>query len=185
MAMNYAKATLAELRKDVISYDYKGMPIAGTIYWSACTILMLLRPEPNSIWYIAITSGLIFPLGVIITRLRGGDLFKDGQDNPLTAAFVMGLVTTLLFFPLVMVAAKHEPLLFLVGLSLISGNIWIIWGWTAGSNLGLRHAIGRAVGCYLAYFYMPEPYTGAAICAIVVLAYGYSFYRFRELADTV
>ncbi|MEO9634631.1 MAG: hypothetical protein ABJF89_01735 [Parasphingorhabdus sp.] len=179
--MDYERATLPEMRQELLAGEYKGMPIAGLLYWAVWAVILLLFPEPQNIVYLAWTCGLIFPLGVLVTKLRGGDMFKDAKDSPLTSAFMMALITCLLFFPLVMVAATFDPLLFIVGLSLISGNIWIMWGWTAGTNLGLYHSLGRAVGSYAAYFFVPQPYTASAICAVVVAAYLYSFWRMRSL----
>ena len=179
--MDYERATLSEMRSEILSSDYKGMPTAGLIFWSIWAVILFIFPKPQAIVYLAWSCGLIFPLGVLITRLRGHDMFKEAKDNPLSSVFMLGLVTCLLFFPLVMIAASIDPLLFVVGLSLIAGNIWIIWGWTADTNLGLHHAIGRAIGCYLAYLFVPDPYTAATICTVVVLAYLYSFWRMRSL----
>jgi len=65
-------------------------------------------------------------------------------------------------------------------LAILAGVIWIPYGWAAGDPVGLRHAIVRAIGCYVAFALAPPELRAAAICAVVVAAYGYSLACMRR-----
>ncbi len=46
---------------------------------------------------------------------------------------------------------------------------------------GLRdREIARGVGCYLAFWFAPEPVRASAICGVVVLSYLYSLVAMRK-----
>ena len=91
----------------------------------------------------------ILPLAFAIEKLRGRNPFvKD--DNPISGLFFQSIIGIGLMFPLVIGAADAagDPDLMVLGVAILAGIIWIPYGWGADDPVGLRHAIGRAVGCY-------------------------------------
>jgi hypothetical protein len=67
-----------------------------------------------------------------------------------------------------------------LGVAILAGIIWIPYGWGADDPVGLRHAIARALGCYLAFWFAPEAWRAACICAVVALSYVYSLVAMRK-----
>jgi len=52
-----------------------GMPMAGFLYWIAFAVFVRVLPERTALVYSFFATGAVFPLGVLFTRLAGGDLF--------------------------------------------------------------------------------------------------------------
>jgi hypothetical protein len=66
-------------------------------------------------------------------------------------------------------------------MAILAGIVWIPFGWAADDPSGTIHAVGRGIGCYLAYALCPAPWTASAICAVVVAAYLYSLAVMRPV----
>jgi hypothetical protein len=181
MAMSMTNRSLDELRADFRASSTNAMPIAGMITWAALGVAAACLPErtvANASLYI---MAAIMPLAFVIDRLRGRNLFGGG-DNPLVQLFLRGIIMVALTIPLAVIGAKGgQPLLILLGMAILAGVVWIPFGWAADDPSGTIHAVGRGIGCYLAYGLCPAPWTGTAICAVVVLAYLYSLAVMRPL----
>lgn len=52
-----------------------GMPLAGLLYWIAFAVFVRVLPERTALVYSFFATGAVFPLGILFTRLAGGDLF--------------------------------------------------------------------------------------------------------------
>ena len=167
--------SLDELRRQFRSGSTNAMPLAGMIVWAAVGVAALFVALPivsNLTLYI---MAAILPLAFVIDRVRGVNLFAGG-DDPLTKLFLTSIVGLALCVPLLVIGVSdsNNHTLVVLGMAVLAGVIWIQYGWAANDPVGLRHAIGRSIGCYLAYAFAPEPFRATAICAIVVLAYAYS-----------
>lgn len=173
--------TLAALRESFLATSTVSMPLAGLIVWSALGVAALYV-DPSLVGWLAVyVMAAILPLAFAIDKLRGRNPFvKD--DNPVTRLFFHSIVGIGLMFPLVIGAADvaGDPNILLLGVAVLAGIIWIPYGWGADDPVGLRHAILRAVGCYLAYWFAPEFYKASAICAVVALSYIYSLVAMRK-----
>jgi hypothetical protein len=184
MAMSMTDRSLDELRADFRASSTNAMPIAGMITWAALGIGALVLPErtiASASLYIMIA---IMPLAFLIDRLRGRNLFSGG-DNPLVQLFLRGIIMVALTIPLAVIGAKGgQPLLVLLGMAILAGVVWIPFGWAADDPSGTMHAVGRGIGCYLAYGLCPAPWTASAICAVVMVAYLYSLAVMRPLGPT-
>jgi len=176
-----SQLSLEALRQNMRSGDIFSLPFSGMILWSAAAVAGLYLNPLTFAYAVLFGTGAIFPLGVLISRVRGLNMMEGGTSNPLTGLFLLGILVLASLWPLIIWGAKTDPTLVVLGAALIAGNIWIIWGWTAGTNIGLHHALGRMIGCYLAYKLVPEPLNQSAICVVVVLAYFYSLIRMRSL----
>ncbi len=157
------------------------MPLAGLIVWTAMGIAALFVPKPLVGWMAVYVMAAILPLAFAIEKLRGRNPFvKD--DNPVSTLFFQSIIGIGLMFPLVIGAAEAagNPDLLVLGVAILAGIIWIPYGWGADDPVGLRHAIGRAVGCYLAFWFAPDNLRATAICAVVALSYLYSLAAMRK-----
>lgn len=179
--MTMTDRSLAELQADFRASSTNAMPIAGMVTWAALGLAAAMLPErtvANASLYI---MAVILPLAFLIDRARGRNLFGK-SDNPLLRLFLLGIVMVALTIPLAVIGAKGgQPLLVLLGMAILAGVVWIPFGWAADDSSGTVHAVGRGIGCYLAYGLVPVPWTGSAICAVVVAAYLYSLAAMRPV----
>jgi hypothetical protein len=171
---------LAALRTDFRRSSTTSMPIAGTVFWSAAAILSLFLPERILAFAVAGGSGLIFPLALLIDKLRGGGMTLSTSANPISGNFMRGIASIGLLWPLVIVAGLGQPLVIVLGAAILMALVWIPYGWSADDPVGLQHALGRCIGAYAAYLFVPRPWTALAICLVVIAAYLYSFLRMRR-----
>ena len=176
------RARLIDLHEDFLATSTVSLPIAGALFWTVAAVAGLLL-EPHIFAYaLLFGTGAIFPLGILIDRLRGRNFMAAGRANPLTGLFMRSIGMMALMFPLVIIAAARagDPTILVLGAAILTGIIWIPYGWAAADPAGLKHAVGRSLFCYAAFLFVPEPTRGSAICAVVVLSYFYSFAFMRR-----
>ncbi len=174
--------SLAALRADFLATSTTSMPLAGLLCWSALGIAALWL-EPAMAGTLALyIMGAILPLALALERLRGRNPFAGGRDNPLTILFMLSILGIGITVPLVIAAARAagDPLLVLLGMAILAGVIWIPYGWAAGDPVGARHAVARAIGCYLAWSFSPPELRASLVCAVVTAAYVYSLILMKQ-----
>ena len=152
------------------------VPLAGAIWWTALGVWGHLAPSRHY-WILGafVSSGLIFPLALLLARLLRVDFMRDrtAVNDLLFPAFV-GM---LLFWPIAISAwwshPELVPLILAIGMSIH----WPVIGWTYGRpGLFSAHAIIRAVVCFIIWNWMPAhrfttlPFAVAAIYAVTVIA---------------
>lgn len=174
--------SLRELRADFLRTSTPSMPVAGLLAWSALGLVALFVSARISGTLALYIMALILPLAFVLERLRGRALFSGGASNPLVQLFLSSIAGIGVTVPLVIVGARaaHEPALVVLGMAILTGVIWIPYGWAAGDPVGMRHALARALGCYVAFAFAPVPYRITAICGVVALAYVYSVVRMKR-----
>jgi hypothetical protein len=175
---------LSNLREDFLATSTQSMPIAGMLYWAVVGVAAL-RVTPQQLAYIVgFGSGTIFPLALLIDRLRGRIIRLSSSSNPVTQMFLQSLAVVALLWPLVLIAAfqARSANLIVLGGAILMGIIWIPWGWAANDPVGLRHAIARCVLSYACFLFVPAPYTATAISIAVLLCYLYSLLFMRKPA---
>lgn len=74
--------TLDEARADLALKTRRGigMPLAGLLYWMAVSILVQALPMKTALLWSFIGTGAVFPVGLLFTRLYGGDLINKGHE---------------------------------------------------------------------------------------------------------
>ena len=167
--------SLAQLRADFRQSETLGMPIAGAIVWSAFGILALFIAEETMA---TIALYIMFPilgLAYFIEKLRGKNLFGERNNNPLIKLFLLSVLAVALIVPFAVISSRaSDPNLMVLGMAVLSGIVWIFYGWAADDPSGVQHAIIRATGCYAAYSLLPVSFQVSAMCAVVVVCYIYS-----------
>ena len=62
-----------------------GMPAAGVLYWLAVAAVVRLWPQRTALVISFVLTGAVFPVGALLTRLVGGNLFAKGPSlSPLS-----------------------------------------------------------------------------------------------------
>lgn len=172
---------LMALQDDFRRGSTLALPVAGLLVWSALGLAAFALAEliiANLSLYI---MAAILPLAYMIDRARGRNLFAGGTRNPLTRLFLWSIAGIAVTVPVIVLGARTgDPLLMVLGMAILAGVIWIPYGWAANDPVGGRHAIVRALGCYGAYVYAPDPYKASAICGVVAIAYLYSLVFMRR-----
>lgn len=176
-----ANSTLRELQADFRNGSTLSMPIAGMIVWAVIGITALWLDDVAIAYMALYVMAGILPLAFILDLIQGKNLFSGGTENPLTKLFLISIVPIALTVPMIVSAAQTgDPVILVLGMAILAGVIWIPYGWAADDPIGLRHAVGRGLGCYAAYWFAPDTYAASAICAVVVAAYVYSLIFMRR-----
>jgi hypothetical protein len=84
-----------------------GMPAAGLLYWIAVAVLVRVLPMKSALIWSFIATGAVFPVGVLLTKLVGGDLFAKSQS--LTPLGLMLNAVQLFYWPVIIVVFKVAP----------------------------------------------------------------------------
>lgn len=88
---------------------------------------------------VLIGTGVIFPLAILISRLRGRSMLTEGAGNPLTTLFLLNIVMVAALWPIAIIGSQGgQSTLVVLYAAIMLGMIWIPWGWTADDPVGLR-----------------------------------------------
>lgn len=143
------------------------LPVAGFIYWLLLGMAGFYL-EANT-WALLgfFTSGLIFPLGLLLQKPLHANLMVKG---PLSGLVLPAMTSMFLSWPMIIAGYLTDvslvPLLLTIGMSLH----WPAIGWMYGSKTCLIHAISRVALVTLLWFALPE-YRFTVIPLVVSLIY--------------
>jgi len=156
------------------------MPLAGAIVWF-CAGLISLKLEFNlAIYVLLFSTGAIFPLALIISKLRNEALIAS--INPFSKLIGLCVLMVNLLWgvhvPLVFYAPEFVPLSLGIGL----GLHWIVYSWIISHPLGIIHSILRTLLIVLAWYFFPEARIFAVSIAIVLV---YSLSLFQMLTRKI
>ncbi len=129
-------------------------PLAGAIYWFALFILGIY--VSNRAWCLIafITSGLIFPLALLLQKPTKSNLMV--KNDPFSGVLFASLTNIALGWSITIAAFYTDlvlvPLALAINLSLHFSGI----GWTFGSKAIMAHPIVRAVVVTALWYTLPE-----------------------------
>lgn len=178
--------TLAELQREYLAGCTTGMPIGGLIAWAALAAVSWQMGDAMPAWVAFTAAAAPFPLSIIIDKLRGAPtLLTASTKSPLDQLFMRFIFVVALIIPFVIFAAQATQSieLLILGLAILAGMTWVIHGWCADDRAGLIHFILRAVLCYAAYLFAPEPHKAAAIAGAAALTYVYAIWAMKKPGD--
>ena len=84
-----------------------GMPAAGLLFWLAVTWLIHVFPAPRAVLYSFFLTGLVFPVGVALTRAAGGNLFSKSAG--LTPLGLLLAALQAFFWPIIILIYTLAP----------------------------------------------------------------------------
>lgn len=151
------------------------VPLAGAIYWAGLCVAGHYLDLYNWSLLAFVTSGLIFPMAVVLSKALGKDFMK--AKGPVDGAMPPAFISMLLFWPgciaAFYTAPELVPLLLAIGMS----GHWPVIGWSYGRPaLFSAHALVRAVAVTLLWSVAPDfrlmfiPAAVSAIYLITVIA---------------
>jgi uncharacterized protein DUF7010 len=142
-------------------------PAAGALYWFALFVLGLyVRPTA---WCLLafITSGLIFPLALLLQRPTKSNMMV--KDNPVANAGFVGFVNIAVGWAITIPAFHTDPqlvpLTLGIGMSLHFASI----GWSFGSRALMFHPLVRALVIVALWYSLPDQRFTAIPLAIAII----------------
>lgn len=112
----------------------------------------------------------VFPLGLLISRFVGEDLFGAKGQNELDRLFVQGLLMASLVWCIAIPFWMIEPSSLPLSAGILAGLMWVPLSWILQHWVGLFHAIARSILVVLAWFLFPG-HRFIVIPAIIVVVY--------------
>ncbi len=170
--MNSNQLRLAKREYFIKANGGISLPIAGFVYWLSLGICGFF--VSNNTWSLIafFTSGLIFPLGILLSKPLKSNILAKG---PLSTLIMPAIAAMFLSWPMIIAGYITDvhltPLLVAIGMSLH----WPVIGWVYGSKVCLAHAILRGLIVTLLWFSFPElrfitiPWAVSIIYLITVL----------------
>ena len=168
--------TLDELRIEFEQTSNRSvsMPLAGAIVWLIVVLLSTAFDEQTGILILLFGSGAIFPIALLISRLRNEDLFSAG--NPLAKLIGYSILMVNLLWAVHIPLFLYAPEFVSLSLGIGLGLHWIVYSWIVQHPVGTQHAILRTVLVLACWALFPEQRL-LAIGLAIVFVYTFSVWR--------
>src|SRR5687767_12115381 len=124
-----AAMDLDSMREAIARQTHRGigMPAAGLAYWLAMTQVFRSLPLESAILVAFIATGAVFPLGALVSKWIGADLFSRG--HPLTQ---IGMTLNFVQFadwPIIVVMFWFAPEWTVFTMATLFGSHFLPYGW--------------------------------------------------------
>lgn len=166
--------SLEEQRRSFSRSRFLSMPIAGTIAWAIIGIVSPFVPLELAAWVLFIGTGMIFLLGLLISRFVGEDLIGDGK-NEFDRLFFITVQMSWLVFAIAIPFFLVEPTSLPLSVGILAGLMWLPFSWIVQHWIGTFHAIARTALVTVAWFLFPDQ-RFVVIPAIIVVIYLITIY---------
>ena len=166
--------SLEEQRIEFSRSRFLAMPIAGTIAWAIIGIASLFVPLGIAAWILFICTGMIFALGLFISRVTGENLIGKTQ-NEFDRLFFITVQMSWLVFAIAIPFFMIEPTSLPLSVGILAGLMWLPLSWIIRHWIGTFHAFARTALCLIAWFAFPDQ-RFVVIPAIIVVIYLITIY---------
>ncbi|HEY5548341.1 MAG TPA: hypothetical protein VIL17_01950 [Coriobacteriia bacterium] len=147
-----------------------GLPIAGAAFWIAASAIFLLVPPKPAGFVVMVGTGLVFPLGILISRLLKGDIFA--KEPPLSDLGGILAAVQLFYWPIIILCMLVFPVWLPFVLAVLFGSHFLPYGWLYQSRgyyfLGIAVPVVAAATALMGPS-VSHAYTAPATAAIYVL----------------
>jgi hypothetical protein len=129
MAMDHPTSVVDAERDRLALLTRKGigMPVAGLCYWLGVAILVRALPQRSALILSFFLTGAVFPVGALLTRLAGGDLFAK---SPVLAPLGILLAAVQLFYwPVIVVVFRFAPEWTPFTMAVLFGSHFLPYAW--------------------------------------------------------
>lgn len=120
-----------------------GMPMAGFLFWIVVAVLVRELPLKQALLWSYISTGAVFPIGVLLTRLLGGDLFAKSER--LTRLGLLLNATQFFFWPVIILLGQVAPLWVPFVMATLFGSHFLGYAWLYRSRGYAVLAVGVSV----------------------------------------
>lgn len=104
-----------------------GMPMAGLFYWIGVAVLVRAWPLERALIWSFVLTGPVFPIGALLTRLFGGDLFARSPN--LTQLGMILAAVQLFYWPVIVIVFNHAVEWTPLVLALLFGSHFLPYAW--------------------------------------------------------
>lgn len=160
-----------------------GLPLAGIVYWIGASVLFQALPMKRAALLAMLATGLVFPLGLLISRLLAADLFA--RRPPLSSLGGILALVQLCYWPVILLCYALFPVWMPFVLAVLFGSHFLPYGWLYQSRG--YYFLGAAVplaATAVALFGAAVSYTYTAPVVAVVYLLG-SVQVLREVSSQV
>jgi hypothetical protein len=169
--IDYSQRSLDEQHAAFLRTKFLAMPIAGTIAWIGIGIAGAVLPLQGAMWAIYIGTGMIFYLGILVSKVTGEDLLgKKSKGNFFDRLFLSTVAMAVLVYAIAIPFAMVQPRSLPMSVGILAGLMWLPFSVMIGHWVGYFHAISRTVLIVLAWFLFPAQ-RFVLIPAIIVAIY--------------
>jgi hypothetical protein len=132
VTFNEAAFTAERDRLALLTRKGIGMPVAGLIYWLAVAVILRRMPESGGLVVCFIATGAVFPLGALLTKLAGGDLFaKSATFTPLGLQLA---AVQLFYWPIIILVFREVPEWTPFTMAVLMSSHFLPYWWLYGSR---------------------------------------------------
>lgn len=125
---SFLLALNAERRRvSTISQRGIGMPTAGLLFWLGVAWLTRRFPVPQAVLYSFFLTGLVFPIGVALTRAAGGNLFSKSAG--LTPLGILLAALQAFFWPIIVLVYAIAPAWTPWAMAILFGSHFLPYAW--------------------------------------------------------
>jgi formate/nitrite transporter FocA (FNT family) len=103
------------------------MPAAGLLFWLAVGWLTRQYPAPRAVFYSFFLTGLVFPVGVALTRVAGGNLFSKSAG--LTPLGILLAALQVFFWPIIVLVYALSPAWTPWAMAILFGSHFLPYAW--------------------------------------------------------
>lgn len=120
---------LDDMRDDIARITHRGigMPAAGIAYWLACAELLHVLPLAKALFFCFVATGVVFPLGLAISKWIGADLFSKG--HPLTRLGATLNFVQFAYWPIIVLVSQTAPEWTIYAMAVLFGSHFLPYGW--------------------------------------------------------
>jgi hypothetical protein len=170
-AIDYSQRPLDEQHAAFLRTKFLAMPIAGTIAWIGIGVAGAVLTLEGAVWATFIGTGLIFYLGIVVSKFTGEDLLgKKSKGNFFDRLFLSTIAMAVLVYAIAIPFFMVEPRSVPLSVGILAGLMWVPFSVMIGHWIGYFHAFSRTVLIVLAWFLFPAQ-RFVIIPAIIVLIY--------------
>jgi hypothetical protein len=132
-----------------------GMPIAGLIYWLAVAVILRRLPQRSGLIVCFFATGAVFPVGTVLTKVAGGDLFA--KSPTLTPLALQLAAMQLFYWPVIVMVFGVMPVWTPFTMAVLFGSHFLPYWWLYRSPAYAALAILTASAVTLAVLIAGEP----------------------------
>ncbi|MGL6289690.1 MAG: DUF7010 family protein [Silanimonas sp.] len=169
--MSSSERSLELQRAEFAAKRGLAMPLAGTLAWAGVGIAGLFLPEATMLWVLVIATGMIAYLGMGLSKLTGEDFMDRSQPkNVFDTLFFVAMGQALLAYAIAIPFGIADPSAMPLGIAVLSGAMWMVYGWIVGHWIGYAHAMARTLAVLVLHYAFPD-HRYVLIPAVVVALY--------------
>jgi hypothetical protein len=155
--IDYSGLPLDRQHADFLRHKFLARPIAGTIAWTGIGIAGALLPIGAAAWALFIGTGMIFSIGVVVSKFTGEDLLgRESKGNYFDRIFFHCIAMAVLVYSIAIPFFLVEPTSLPMSVGILSGLMWIPFSALINHWVGLFHGFTRAVLLVFAHYAFPQ-----------------------------